>query len=174
MILGGAGTTGARSTVAIGWRGPSPAAATRGQSGLANNAPTSATGNSIPVSPSMRTARVPDGVRIVARRMQPPDRAGRGVTGSMNMASRAAAGASRRPHRPFSDDSDVLGLLPLLARHDVELDALALLQGPVAISLDRREVDEHVVTLLAGDEPVALLSVEEFHSTCRQRTLFSS
>src|SRR3954451_17916354 len=122
MILGGAGTTGARSTVAIGWRGPSPAAATRGQSGLANNAPTSATGNSIPVSPSMRTARVPDVVRIGASRMQPPDRPGRGVPGAMNMAAGLAAAASRRPDRPFSDDSDVLGLLPLLSPHAVDLD----------------------------------------------------
>src|SRR5437667_10613367 len=48
--------------------------------------------------------------------------------------------------------ADVRGLLALGAVHDVELDVLALGEGPVAVSGDRGEVDAHVVTIGAGDE----------------------
>src|ERR1700690_3929168 len=60
-----------------------------------------------------------------------------------------------------SDDSDVLGLLALPALCHVELDALALVEGLVSVTLDCGEVNEHVVTLLAGDEAVTLFGIEE-------------
>ena len=46
------------------------------------------------------------------------------------------------------DDSDVLGFLALTARSDVELDALTLVEGLVAITLDVGEVNEDIVALL--------------------------
>src|SRR5215471_297772 len=74
--------------------------------------------------------------------------------------------------RRGSDDSDVLGLVPLPAGPDVELDCLTLIEGLVAIPLDVGEVDEHVVSVLTRDEAVALLGVEELHSSSSQCTLF--
>src|SRR6478736_2673295 len=75
----------------------------------------------------------------------------------------------QRNERVASDDADVLGFLTLAAGADVELDALTLFQGAVARALDGREVDENVGAVLTGDEAVALLRVEPFHTACRQR-----
>src|SRR4051812_48011547 len=69
----------------------------------------------------------------------------------------------------MSDDADVLRLFALAAGADVELDGLAFLEGAVAGALDRREVHEHVGPVLTGDEAVALLRVEPFHTACSQR-----
>ena len=52
-------------------------------------------------------------------------------------------------------------LFALLATADVELDALALVEGLVAVTLDCGEVNEHVFALLAGDEAVTLFGIEE-------------
>src|SRR4029453_8736010 len=71
--------------------------------------------------------------------------------------------------RTASDDADVRGFFALAARAHVELDALTLFQGAVARALDGREVDEHVGPVLTGDEAVALLRVEPFHTACCQR-----
>src|SRR5258708_30319568 len=60
-----------------------------------------------------------------------------------------------------SDNSDVLRLLALTTLCDVELDALALVEGLVSVTLDCGEVNEHVVTLLAGDEAVTLFRIKE-------------
>src|SRR2546423_13908259 len=81
--------------------------------------------------------------------------------------------AGANPGRRRSDDPDVLGFLPLAPGPDVELDDLTGLERPVARSLDVGVVDEDVVTLLAGDESEALLSIEELHRACCQRSLFS-
>src|SRR5260370_32121422 len=62
-----------------------------------------------------------------------------------------------------SDDADAAGFVALAARSDLELDALTLLEGLVALALDLREVHEHVVAVFARDEPVTLFSVEELH-----------
>src|SRR6185295_16415484 len=48
-------------------------------------------------------------------------------------------------------------LQALVALHDLEADALTLVQGLVAIHRDRGEMDEHVVPALTLDEPEALL-----------------
>src|SRR6266849_2733272 len=60
-----------------------------------------------------------------------------------------------------SDDANVLSLLALTTLRHVELDALALVEGLVSVTLDCGEVNEHVVTLLAGDEAVTLFGIEE-------------
>jgi hypothetical protein len=65
-----------------------------------------------------------------------------------------------------SDGADVLGFLTLPARADIELDALAVLERLVPVALDLRVVDEDVLALVTGDEPVTLLGVEELHSAC--------
>ena len=72
-----------------------------------------------------------------------------------------------------SDHPNVLGFLTLAAGGNVELDALALVEGLVAVALDVGEVDEHIVALLTRDEAEALLGVEELHGTCSQSSLSS-
>src|SRR5438046_10421445 len=63
------------------------------------------------------------------------------------------------------DGADVGGLLALGAVHDVELDLLALGEAAIAVTRDGREVDEDVVAVGAGDEPVPLLVAEPLHSS---------
>jgi hypothetical protein len=63
------------------------------------------------------------------------------------------------------DDANVLGFLSLAARGDVELHALAFAEGLEAVALDVRVVDEDIVPLIAGDEAVPLLSIEELDGT---------
>jgi hypothetical protein len=41
-----------------------------------------------------------------------------------------------------------------LARSDIELDALALLEGAVSVHLDRRVVDKHGVVFFASSHPL--------------------
>ena len=79
------------------------------------------------------------------------------------------------PRGPFShalpnglDRLDVRSLLSLGTFHDVELYLLALGEGPVAVTDDRREVNEHVVPVGTSDEAVALLVAEPLHSALRQ------
>ena len=59
-----------------------------------------------------------------------------------------------------SDDVDLLGLRPLLALGDLELDARPIVQRLVAVHVDRGEVDEYVLPTVDRDEAVALLAVE--------------
>ena len=52
------------------------------------------------------------------------------------------------PQPASSDGTHVLGFFALAARTYIELDSLALFQCLVASALNRREVHEHIVTLL--------------------------
>src|SRR5262249_41813985 len=63
-----------------------------------------------------------------------------------------------------SDRAHVLCFGALSTVADLELDALAFLERLVAVALDCRVVDEDVVALVARDEAVPLLAVEELHS----------
>src|SRR6185503_19819496 len=68
------------------------------------------------------------------------------------------------------DHRNVRRLQALLALNDLELDALSLLEGLVAVHRDGREVDEDVLSLSALDEAVALLVREPLHGAFCQRT----
>src|SRR5213595_1350380 len=69
--------------------------------------------------------------------------------------------ASASRSRDLRDQADVRGLRALLALLLFVLDLRALGKRPVAAALDRAEVHEQVlVTLVGGDEPVALVRVE--------------
>src|SRR5690606_41290948 len=64
------------------------------------------------------------------------------------------------------DADDVLSLRALRLLDDVELDPVALGEGPEAGALDRRVVDEAVLrSVLRGDEAEALLVVEPLHGS---------
>src|SRR5262252_6519576 len=58
------------------------------------------------------------------------------------------------------DDTDLLGLWALLALGDLELDPCPVIEGLVAVHVDRGEVDEHVLPTVDRDKAVALLAVE--------------
>ena len=58
---------------------------------------------------------------------------------------------------------DVLGLQSLGTGHDLELNGLALLQAAEALGLNRRVMDEHVVSVLPADETKALSVVKPLH-----------
>jgi len=60
---------------------------------------------------------------------------------------------------------DVSGLLPFGSLHDLELHGLAFRECAEAGSLDRREMDEHIVAIRPRDEAIALRLVEPFHSS---------
>ena len=69
----------------------------------------------------------------------------------------------------MSDDAHVLSFDALPALCGVELDPLAFFERLVASRLDRREVNEHVVTLLLRDEAEAFIGIEELDSAlCHQ------
>jgi hypothetical protein len=57
---------------------------------------------------------------------------------------------------------DVRGLQTLGTLLDIEFDSLALIERPEALALDSSVVDEHITTLIADDESVALLVAEPF------------
>src|SRR4028118_1168974 len=67
-----------------------------------------------------------------------------------------------------------MGLATLGAIDDLELDGLAVFEGLVAVGLDLRPVDEHVVLALDGDEAVALVSVEPLHGAAHHRNSCNS
>src|SRR5437764_5698856 len=69
----------------------------------------------------------------------------------------------RSAYTDSGDDAYLLRLRALLALRDFELDALPVLERLVAVHLDRREVDEHVLPPVDRDESVALLAVEPLH-----------
>src|ERR1700759_2147137 len=58
------------------------------------------------------------------------------------------------------DDNHLVSLRAPVALRDLELHPLALFEGAVAIRLDRREMDENVLTTVYGNEPVSLVRVE--------------
>src|SRR5438105_4076304 len=49
------------------------------------------------------------------------------------------------------------------------MEPLPLLQGPVAAALNVGKVDEDIVSLVTGDEPVTLLRIEKLHCSRSQR-----
>ena len=67
---------------------------------------------------------------------------------------------------------DVASLRSLRTVNDFEFDLLAFFERPETRTLNRREVDEHVVAALAFNESVALCVVEplnfagDAHTTC--------
>lgn len=64
------------------------------------------------------------------------------------------------------DRADVLGLVALTTRHDVELDGLTLLEVLEATPGDAGVVHEDIGAALAGDEAVALLGIEKLDCAC--------
>src|ERR1041384_7755805 len=64
-----------------------------------------------------------------------------------------------------SDLADVLRLQALRTLGDLEFDRIALGETAEALSLDRREVDEHIGTRLLRDKAKALRVVEPLHLT---------
>src|SRR3954469_18238259 len=73
------------------------------------------------------------------------------------------------------DDLDAVGLGTLRTLDDLELHPLVLVEGPIALGLDRRVVDEHVLAVVHGDEAVALLVVEPLHGAlCHVHSLLCS
>ena len=78
--------------------------------------------------------------------------------------------AGRRSAPPVSyfcevdlEGLDVRGLQALGALGHFEFNRLAIIQRLVAISHDRGEMDENVLTALALDEPEALAGIEPLH-----------
>src|ERR1700734_1244306 len=73
----------------------------------------------------------------------------------------------RRPGPSFLEVElgglDVRGLQALGALGHFEFNRLAIIQRLVAISHDRGEMDENVLTALALDEPEALAGIEPLH-----------
>src|SRR5439155_3370371 len=67
--------------------------------------------------------------------------------------------------RCYSDLADVLCLQALRTLGDFEFDRIALGETAEALSLDRREVDEHIGTRLLRDKAKALRVVEPLHLT---------
>jgi hypothetical protein len=60
---------------------------------------------------------------------------------------------------------DVYGLCSLRAIFNRELHFLILLQAAIAIHLNRREVDEHVLSTIMSNKSVALRGVEPFNGS---------
>jgi hypothetical protein len=62
----------------------------------------------------------------------------------------------------------MLGLRPLLALRDLELDSLVFFQAAEAAGLDRGEVDEDVrASAIDADEPESLVRVEPLDCSLR-------
>ena len=68
----------------------------------------------------------------------------------------AGVGRTTHPGRR-SENADEQGFVALAAGADLELDLLAVFEGAVARAFDVREVDEHIVAVVAADESVACL-----------------
>jgi hypothetical protein len=68
-----------------------------------------------------------------------------------------------------SESADVLSFLTFASGADVELDGLAFRKGLHALTLNIRDVDEHVIAVLTRDEAEAPVRVEEFHCASPKR-----
>src|SRR5699024_1160789 len=112
-----------------------------------------------------------------AGRPDPPRRRGRRRTGQERDApARSVLLTSCRR----SDGADLLGLRPLVALADLELHALPLVEGAVAVHVDLAVVHEDVCAASVDlDESVALFGVEPLdralchtcHLLCRPSTI---
>src|SRR5215207_41194 len=67
---------------------------------------------------------------------------------------------------------DVSGLRALRTIDDLEFDRLALLERPETVSLDRREVDEHIAAAVTFDETVTFGVVEPLNLACDTHRTF--
>ena len=67
---------------------------------------------------------------------------------------------------PLLEGANVLCLITLAPRNNVELDGLALLEVLEAVTGDSGVVHEDICAALAGDEAVALLGIEKLDSAC--------
>src|SRR6266545_2144422 len=95
-----------------------------------------------------------------------PGRCDQGVRRDRGRADRRRprpATASVRLRVLLRDLAHVGGLQALGAFQDLELDHLALVQGPEPVHLDRGEMYEYVLTVRTGDEAVALVRVEPLY-----------
>src|SRR5215831_7931579 len=79
-----------------------------------------------------------------------------GAGGNAERAPRRNAGPARQETRSHSDLRDVRRLLALGARDEVELHPFPFGERAEAARADRREVHEHVLTRVRGDEAEAL------------------
>src|SRR5439155_13898777 len=90
---------------------------------------------------------------------------------SRKARSRGAGGGPSLEIATSALRANVARLRSLLALGDLELDRLALVQGPVAGGLDGRVVHEHVRAAAIGlDESETLFSVEPLHGAGRHTT----
>ncbi len=64
-----------------------------------------------------------------------------------------------------SDGANVQRFLALLTGRYVKLDALTLVEALITVTLDIREMYEHVITLLARDESESLLCIKKLNCT---------
>src|SRR6056297_3454439 len=88
-------------------------------------------------------------------------------------APEADEGGWRSVAGGLTGDRHVRGLQALLALFDVELDLVAFVQVLVPVSLDRREVNEHVGGAVAlFDEAEAFFGAEPLDLACRHSYLF--
>src|SRR5262245_40843784 len=94
------------------------------------------------------------------------------ASGSVASSPRSTRSVNE-PRSETSDGPDVLRFLALAAGRDVELDALALVEAAVPVTLDRRVVHEDVVAPFDGDEAVALLGVEPLDRSGRCQVLLA-
>src|SRR3954451_20967681 len=102
------------------------------------------------------------------------DRFGGGVKDRSGPGPESGA-AARARELSGVDDLDAVGLGTLRTLDDLELHPLVLVEGPVALGLDRRVVDEHVLAVVHGDKAVALLVVEPLHGAlCHVHSLLCS
>src|SRR5882762_9402485 len=91
--------------------------------------------------------------------------------------TRKGPNARTRPRKqPLCPElADVLRLQALRTLGDFEFDRIALGETAEALSLDRREVDEHIGTRLLRDKAKALRVVEPLHLTlCHNRLNLST
>src|ERR1700759_4351596 len=71
-----------------------------------------------------------------------------------------SARRTRGSRTDLGDHDHLVGLRAPVALRDLELDPLSLFQAAVAIRLNRREVDEHVLATVYSNEAVSLVRVE--------------
>ena len=92
-----------------------------------------------------------------------------GNSGSDKSAGNTKGGLAAAPRFNFGkwlDSLHVLGLPALGAFDHIELNLLTLLQAAESTRLDGREVNKHILTILAADETITLGVVEPLYCSC--------
>src|SRR5690348_6749599 len=118
-----------------------------------------ATATSAPCASARPARRIIDGAPI--RTADEPRRWA--VTGRKSKGPRGAGPSSCRYRAGSGGLGHVCGLWALLALNDLELDAVAFLEGLEPTALDGAVVDEYIRATLMRDEAVALRVVEPLH-----------